>query len=78
MQETEEGQLIQLKDCRVESISGANQLSIEDIAEYKQGVANSSVERKREEMYDASRNIASKLAKGENLLFLIRQTLLPK
>ena len=65
IQETEEGQLIQLKNCRVESISGGNQLSIEDIAEYKQGVANPQWSGKREAVYTASKNMLSKLAAGE-------------
>ena len=67
IQETEEGQLIQLNNCRVESISGGNQLSIEDIAEFKQGVSNPQWSRKREEVYEISQTIASKLANGESL-----------
>ncbi len=64
IQETEEGQLIKLKDNTI-SVSGANQMSIEDIAEYKQEVENPQWSEKKRELIQVAEEYYAALEKGE-------------
>lgn len=79
IQETENGQLIKLKENQV-SVSGANQLSIEDIAEYDQAVENPQWSDKKKDLYDAARRYFTSLANGdddESLKFEVSELVKP-
>jgi predicted ATP-binding protein involved in virulence len=64
IQETEEGQLIKLKDNQI-SISGGDQLSIEDIAQFKQEVDNPQWSNKKKELYEVAEDYYKALERGE-------------
>lgn len=63
IQETEEGQLIKLKDNQIE-ISGGDQLSIEDIAENKQEVENPQWSEKKKDLFNAAEEYYKALELG--------------
>jgi predicted ATP-binding protein involved in virulence len=64
IQETAQGQLIKLKNNEV-LISGGDQLSIEDIAQYKQEVNNPQWSEKKKELYKAAQEYYRALEGGE-------------
>ncbi len=64
IQETEANQLIKLKDNTIFSISQANNLSIEDIAEEYQGVKNPQWSKKRQEMFSIAKEYYQAVKEG--------------
>jgi predicted ATP-binding protein involved in virulence len=55
VQETEVGQLFIMDNCALKSVNGASSLSIEDIAEFIQGVEMPQWSRKRKEMFSIAK-----------------------
>lgn len=64
IQEAGDEQLIILDDCKVSQITGADQLSLEDIAEFKQGVNNPQWSSKKKALNEAAAVYLKEL--GEN------------
>lgn len=54
IQEAGDGQLIRLENCSIADVSGGDQLSLEDIAEFKQGVKNPQMSQKKQDLYNAA------------------------
>lgn len=54
IQEAGDGQLIRLKDCQVVDVSGGDELTLEDIAEFKQGVPTPQMSQRKQALYDAA------------------------
>lgn len=65
IQETDVNQLIILEDCEVKSVRGASNLSIEDIAEYIQGVEMPQWSMKKTELYNAAAEYFKDLKEGK-------------
>lgn len=64
IQETEANQLISLKDNGIASISNANNLSIEDIAEELQGVENPQWSKARQHMFEVAKTYYQAVKEG--------------
>ena len=64
IQEAAQGQLIILKDCQVARVTGADELSLEDIAEYKQGVPNPQWSLKKRKLHEAATIYLNELGKN--------------
>ncbi|MBC6995911.1 AAA family ATPase [Neolewinella lacunae] len=63
IQEAGDGQLIHLNNCDVTEISGADQLSLEDVAEFKQGVADPQMSHKKKALYEAAEDYLQTIRK---------------
>ena len=63
IQEAAQGQLIILDGCQVERITGADELSLEDIAEFKQGVPNPQWSTKKKVLNEAAAVYLEELGK---------------
>lgn len=81
IQEAGDGQLVSLAGCQVKGISGGDQLSLEDIAEYKQGVENPQWSRKKQALYEATEEYLGAVEAGETIdpeqKQLLQEKLLP-
>jgi predicted ATP-binding protein involved in virulence len=64
IQEMAEGQLLKLKENHV-LVTGADQLSIEDIAQYEQEIENPQWSEKKKELFKAAEEYYSALEKGQ-------------
>lgn len=65
IQEAAQGQLIVLDNCKLGAVTGGDQLSLEDIAEYKQGVINPQWSTKKLALYEVASEYLGKLERGE-------------
>lgn len=65
IQETETGQLFLLENCKLKSVKGASDLSVEDIAEFVQGLDLPQWSIKKKELFELARDFYKDLSKGK-------------
>lgn len=67
IQETETGQLFLLENCRLKSVKGASDLSVEDIAEFIQGIDLPQWSTKKKELFELAQDFYKNLSSGRQI-----------
>ncbi len=67
IQETDLGQLFILENCKLKNVKGASELSIEDIAEFIQGVEMPQWSTKKTELFEMAKDVYRDLDAGKEL-----------
>jgi predicted ATP-binding protein involved in virulence len=69
MQETEKGQLFLLENCELKSVKGASDLSVEDIAEFIQGIDLPQWSVKKKELFEIAKEFYTELSTGKKITY---------